>query len=810
MLSARGPFRTFRRQVSGCLAVVVALCLGEWKWANHISGELEEVPQRTNVIGRQRTLAHRYAFSAFASVQATAPTERAQWLERLARTRHELLNGHAQLMAHRRESDGQHQRTQRIQRVLDTATLSHGALLSFGDVMVQRRVENSGGLLSNADLLTFNGLLDRYVGAIDQINVDEIAWAGARMRTLERFQGVGVVVIIGVLSALALLVLRPTAQRMGMLAQSVRDANLQLETQARGLQQSADELEAQNQTLLDQYVEIEQHQSDLEAMQRIIAEREQRYRSVVEAIAEGVILLEDSGDLVAWNSSATRILGVSNEELRARHTLDGAWDLRDEAGRSLAGQRHPLAATLHTGTPCNDLVVSIRCETGDRRWLRLNTRAIVSPGDNGAARRSAVASLVDITQERKDAEQLRLFSVVMQQTEQGIAMSDQDHRITWVNSAWSRAVGYTHEEVLGKSAGDLLHGPNTSAETIDRMQAALRAGESWSGEVLNYTRDDKPLWLEVTMTPLRDGHASITSWVTVQRDVTARKAAERERQQLAAALAVTTDGVGIISVGGGLEFVNQAYARVHQERPRSLIGQPWSQRFPAEEALRIEREIIPQVTKLGAWSGEVTGQRADGTAFPQGLSITLLPTGGLVCVMRDATESKNMERMLRTQATRDELTGLLNRRGFFLAGNEQLADAQRRGVRSVLLFADTDRFKLINDTYGHDAGDRVLQIIATTIRSHLRSTDVVARLGGDEFTALLPDTPLTNAHVVVSKIEQALAQLGEAEGCPSPVTMSIGCAEFDPAEPTTLDVLLREADVALYGKKHQHHRARAA
>lgn len=803
------PYQRFRAQTSTCLAAVLLLCIGQWRWVASVAHDLESVPQQSDLTGRQRTLAQRFGFSVLGMIQAPTLEDRALLDLAQQRARRELTAMHAQLAAHRLARD------EPADPLSDQVTFASAhpsleRLLHQADTLMTARRSERRGALTTGETATFLATVEAYVSAIDRVNAADVAWADARLRTLDRTQLAGVLLVMGVIGALVLLVLRPTAARMGALSDREHEANEQLTRQAEALQRLSDAQNLKNHALQQHLTTIEAHQEQLAVIQAAIAEREQRYRSVVEAVAEGVLLLEDTEQLVAWNSSATRILGVGDEEMAGRRQLDVAWDFRDEQGAPLSGRRNPLVTTLRTGTPHTDLLVSFQPATGNRRWLRVNTRLIETVLPAGATRRSAVASIVDITDERRTADQLQLFSVAMQQTEQGIALADANLCVSWVNPAWSRCTGFSLDEAAGQCVSDLLHGPHTSAETIERMRAALRAGESWSGEVLNYSKAGTPKWIELSTTPLRDTLGVITSWVTVQRDVTERKAGERERQMLAAALSVTADGVGIISVGGGLEFVNHAYARVHQERPRALIGQPWSQRFPAEEALRIEREIIPQVTRLGAWSGEVTGKRADGTAFPQGLSITLLPTGGLVCVMRDATDAKHAEQILRTQASRDELTGLLNRRGFFVTGNQQLLDAEHRKMRSVLLFADADRFKQINDTYGHDVGDRVLQAVAAVLRNNLRASDVLSRLGGDEFTALLINTPIEHAHVVIAKIERALAALGEADGCPCPITLSIGVAAFDPASPQTLDALLRAADTKLYAVKQSHHRARAA
>jgi diguanylate cyclase (GGDEF)-like protein len=153
-------------------------------------------------------------------------------------------------------------------------------------------------------------------------------------------------------------------------------------------------------------------------------------------------------------------------------------------------------------------------------------------------------------------------------------------------------------------------------------------------------------------------------------------------------------------------------------------------------------------------------------------------------------ETQKLNAQLRRDATLDDLTGLLNRRGWREAAERELARASRDGTSVGLVLLDLDRLKEINDTRGHDEGDRVLVETAERMRSALRAGDVMARLGGDEFGALMPDTPEAQAQAVVDRLTEMTPELG---------SFSAGAAAWDGKE--TLDELLRRADVALYAAK---------
>jgi diguanylate cyclase (GGDEF)-like protein len=148
----------------------------------------------------------------------------------------------------------------------------------------------------------------------------------------------------------------------------------------------------------------------------------------------------------------------------------------------------------------------------------------------------------------------------------------------------------------------------------------------------------------------------------------------------------------------------------------------------------------------------------------------------------------------------DELSGLLNRRGFMEDSERNLALAKRMGAECVLFFIDMDGLKDINDNYGHDSGDAALRGFSAILRAAFRATDIVSRLGGDEFTAF-SFMPPSSAPTMAARISQAMSDFNKEAGMPWPLSASIGSAVFDPARHRSLDGLIKEADAACYREK---------
>lgn len=234
---------------------------------------------------------------------------------------------------------------------------------------------------------------------------------------------------------------------------------------------------------------------------------------------------------------------------------------------------------------------------------------------------------------------------------------------------------------------------------------------------------------------------------------------------------------------------HRAHELMHHTRPD---GEP----YPARECpIRhsLGEGLSQRVSDELFWRKDGSSMPVDYTSAPLREHGRIV---GAVVVFDDVTEQRQLSAQLREQADHDGLTGLCNRRHFVEQLTEQMSYAQRYGRPGVLLMLDLDDFKLVNDSYGHPAGDRVLCDVGEILTARVRETDVVARIGGDEFAVLLRETSEAEGDHVAASLVAAI------KGKPDPgVGASIGLASFDGGDTRTPDELLIAADVALYEAK---------
>ncbi len=286
---------------------------------------------------------------------------------------------------------------------------------------------------------------------------------------------------------------------------------------------------------------------------------------------------------------------------------------------------------------------------------------------------------------------------------------------------------------------------------------------------------------------------------------TERDRAEEKLALAAKALESAAEGV-VITRCGHILTVNRAFSTITGYAPADVIGQPLSMLLiETEAAHREERRRI--IMETGVWQGEVWGRRKNGERYPAWSSVSRAPSGQeepiFVSVFSDISAAKQYESRLQHLAHYDALTQLPNRLLFRERLSDMLARAERHGNVLALLFIDLDRFKPINDTLGHQAGDELLQRVAERLAGCVRTSDTIARLGGDEFTVLLddlhsPDEAGIIARNILDAVERPYILHGQAQF----ISASIGIACY-PSDSVDAETLLRQADMAMYRAKQE-------
>jgi diguanylate cyclase (GGDEF)-like protein/PAS domain S-box-containing protein len=425
----------------------------------------------------------------------------------------------------------------------------------------------------------------------------------------------------------------------------------------------------------------------------------------------------------------------------------------------------------------------------------------------------ALAIARDITarkeMERALAHRAREYRDLAEQAGDVVTRSDEHAVYRYVSPASARLYGFQPEEMVGRPVYDFVH-PDDDARHRELRDALVTGSEEEVAERRMRTRDGGWRWVEARSRALRDDDGRFVGVQSAARDITDRKAAEEARriadEQFRTAFDDALIGIALVAPDGRWLRANDALCRMIGRERDELYGGTF-QDITHPEDLEVDLALLRE-TLAGERSGyqmEKRFLRPDGTVVWALLSVSLVRDAAgeplhFVSQVLDISERKRLEAELSRLATRDDLTGLYNRRFFERELAQQLLLLRRHGGAASVLFVDLDDFKQVNDTLGHQCGDDLLQHVATILTGRLRQSDVIARLGGDEFAVLLPVTDADGAACIVEALEREFAERpADFEGHRVHARPSIGVAQLEPE--LDVDAVLRRADQAMYAVK---------
>ncbi|SFP89898.1 PAS domain S-box-containing protein/diguanylate cyclase (GGDEF) domain-containing protein [Nitrosomonas cryotolerans] len=580
---------------------------------------------------------------------------------------------------------------------------------------------------------------------------------------------------------------------------------------------------------------------ELRKTQRKLEQTQNRYADLYDFIPIGCAVLDDRGRILDINLTGAQMLGHSRKQLdKLPFELFLNLNNRRQFHRHLKrvfSSNTRVATEFHLKYNTNDFhyvcleSIAIQenknmtnsCHTaivniGERKQaeeiLRLNHNKLEKKiGQRIAQLSQSNKTLQEEITARKLTETELLASekhyrtLVENQTDL-ICSWDVDGTLTFVNKAYCHYFGKQPDELIGHKFLFLI--PEEDQHKAQRHFASLNQRNPITKHEhrVIVAPSNEVRWLQWTNLANFDEAGQIIGYQSVGQDITDRKCTEQLLHLSAIVFKNTNEAIIITNNTRNIILVNHAFSHITGYQSKEIIGKNLHLLSSRHYNKRFFQRIEAILARKRQWQGEIWSQRKSGELFPAWVNISVARDEqeqiiNHVIVFSDITSIKQTEERLNYLAHHDPLTDIPNRLLFKARLENSLQRAQRHDYQVALLFLDLDRFKIINDTLGHNAGDQLLQTVASRLTKSIRNEDTVARLGGDEFAVILENVKHSDDIVYLAeKILEIITQPVRISGQDIITSFSIGIALY-PADANNSDNLKRAADSALYQAKRK-------
>ena len=555
--------------------------------------------------------------------------------------------------------------------------------------------------------------------------------------------------------------------------------------------------------------------SEIELRLALREARDQRAmnEALIEGLGDGVMAIDANRKFVLVNAAARRAFSAGPE---AGKSLPPDWAALHHSqrpdGTPLPSEDGALARALR-GENTDGLEFTLETpDTGESRWIEASGRPV---RDETGRVTAGIAVYRDVTERKRRTD---LYAALAGNIPDGLALLfDRELRCLAIDGGLLRRDGIRPDTMIGRTLSELADAAGSGTQ-FDRLEPLFRGALRGITATADFDHRDRALALHVA--PVHDGLGRISGGIVLALDVTIERrarAALGQREQAYRAIVERLPNGGAFMTDRDLRYVTAdgpiAADMLRRSKLPTLIGRTVAELASfyadSEEVLDVYRSALGGETRNFEFTRN--GRFFDVTSTPihDGERVThaLVFLYDVTARKAELAELRSARIILEQQARElqeasvtDELTGLLNRRGFMLLADQQIKIAERNNQKLMMVFVDLNGMKFINDTFGHKMGDRALVDTASLLRKLFRGSDVIARLGGDEFVVLAVDAAAVGGPTIAVRMRRALVD-HNAAASPFRLSLSIGTSVFDPARPSTLDKLLSEADARMYEEK---------
>lgn len=557
-----------------------------------------------------------------------------------------------------------------------------------------------------------------------------------------------------------------------------------------------------------------------------LLERESFWSDVVRTVPDQLYVQDvHSQRIIFSNRHLGQTLGYDRVELAQMG--DRFWELLlhpEDADHYRQLRRQQRDTSHDQSLHCQ---LRFRHRDGGWRWYEIREQVLTRDTDGLVTRIIGVGK--DVTVQIEASESLRdseqRYRMLAESISDVIFSTDSQLQLNYVSPSVQAVLGYPADWIFEHGWQSIIANPAQLTgiySLLERVSKALGDSEQLAQlrsqlptQIFLFDclrADGRKIPIELRLVLVWDDHEHFEGVLGVGRDISQQRRAEKDLRMAATVFEHSTSAILITDPAGYIVQANEAFSRVSGYDVSEVLDQLPSLLTVDEQQEAHLRYVVKQLHQHGSWEGEVWLKRRDGEHYPAWVGITAVlddegDLASYVCFFTDISERKASEQRIHRLAYYDALTHLPNRTLFQDRLYTALQQAERHKAWVVLMFLDLDRFKPINDSLGHAAGDRMLKDMAQRLLACVDDDDTVARMGGDEFTLLLQprasrEMALNRAIHVAENILGSLVRPFVLENREFFVTASIGIA-LSPQDGSELSQLMKNADTAMYHAKER-------
>lgn len=527
----------------------------------------------------------------------------------------------------------------------------------------------------------------------------------------------------------------------------------------------------------------------------LLHQQRERFLTILQNAPYGMVFIDEDGRYVYINPEFTKITGYTMEDVpTGSEWLNKAFP--DEEYRRIVV--NTWMEDKRSGWV--DRTFTIRCKDGGSKEVGFK----IAPLSDGRT----VVMLSDITA-LQQAEVL--FRTLADSSPAGVCII-QEGRFCFVNPYFLRITGYPMAEVIGEEAERFIF---PADKEIGRQKAKrqLEGKDQSAYEIRIVRKDGEVRWILQTLTSITyNGRTAMLGNfidITEKKEIEARIVESEERYRILTEQSL----IGVYLLQDNLfRYVNPAFARMHGYKKAEMVGRlgPLDLIIPEDHKKIFEKRPKRVGEAEGDMPYELRIKRKDGVIRVVEIYSALTTFNGRPAVLGtvlDITEKKEIEERLQTMSVIDELTGLYNRRGFFVLAEEQMNIARGFKRKMFFFYIDIDNMKWINDNLGHRFGDEALIATARILKETFRETDVIGRIGGDEFALLAVGMGDKAAEVLRKRLQMNIDAYNMEEQRPYRLSLSIGGVGYEGNNPIDFEEMITKADELMYEEKRKRYYA---